>query len=154
MSTTSAPSLQRFGAGVLRYGLAFILIYVGLLKFTAYESFAAADFVVNSPLFSWLLDIFSPRTFAGILGSVEILLGLLIVTRLFMPRLSAVGSIGASLLFLVTLTFLFTTPQVWQTGYGFPYLSPAPGQFLAKGLILLAAALWTAGEALAAARAR
>jgi len=134
--------------------LAFILVAVGLLKFTAFESFAAADFVVNSPLFSWIFDIFSPRTFARILGSVEILLGLLIAMRPIMPRLSALGSMGAIFLFLVTLTFLFTTPQVWQPGYGFPYLSPAPGQFLAKDLLLLGAAIWTAGEALGAARAR
>jgi len=41
---------------------------------------------------------------------------------------------------------------VWQPGYGFPYPSPAPGQFLLKDLLLLGAAIWTAGEALAAAR--
>ncbi len=55
-------------------------------------------------------------------------------------------------MFLITLSFLLTTPGVWQPGYGFPALSPSPGQFLAKDLVLLGAAIWTAGEALRAAR--
>jgi len=148
------PRLQNLGAGVLRYGLALILVSIGVLKFTAYESFAVAGFIVNSPLFSWIFDVVSPRTFSGILGAVEIALGLLIAARAFSPRLSALGSIGAIFLFLVTMTFVFTTPDVWQTGYGFPYPSPAPGQFLLKDLLLLGAAIWTAGEALGAARAR
>lgn len=55
-------------------------------------------------------------------------------------------------MFLLTLTFVFSTPDVWQPGYGLPYPSPNPGQFLLNDLILLGAAIWTAGEALAAAR--
>ena len=61
------------------------------------------------------------------------------------------GSIGAVVIFLITLTFLFSTPGVWQPGYGFPCLSPVPGQFVAKDLLFIGAALWTAGEALRAA---
>ncbi len=141
------PRLQRVGAVVLRYALVIILVTVGALKFTAYESFAVAGFVVNSPLFSWIFDIVSPRTFSAVLGVVEITLGLLIAARPFAPRVSALGSIGAIFLFLVTLTFVFTTPGVWQPGYGFPYPSPDPGQFLLKDIVLLGAAIWTAGEA-------
>jgi len=159
MATTTAyrtgtdTPLQRIGAGVLRYGLVIILVGVGALKFTAYESFAAADFFLNSPLLSWIApDIVSVRTFSGFLGVVEITLGLLIAARPFSARISALGSIGATFVFLLTLTFVFSTPNVWQPGYGFPYPSPAPGQFLLKDLILLGAAIWTAGEALAAAR--
>jgi len=44
--------------------------------------------------------------------------------------------------------FVFTTPGVWQPGYGIPALSPMPVQFLAKDVALLAIAIWTAGEAL------
>lgn len=77
---------------------------------------------------------------------------MLIASRAFAPKLSAWGSIGAIVLFFVTLSFLLTTPGIWQVGYGFPYLSPMPGQFLAKDLVLLGASFWTAGEALRAAR--
>ncbi len=86
-----------------------------------------------------------------LIGTVEILLGLMIATRPFAPQISALGSIGAIIMFLITLSFVFTTPGVWQPGYGFPFPSPMLGQFLAKDLMLLGAAVWTAGEALRAA---
>ena len=69
------------------------------------------------------------------------------------PRLSAVGSAIAILLFLGTLSFLFTTPGVTAAG-GFPVLSVMPGQFLLKDLVLLGAALWTLGDSLGAAKAK
>lgn len=43
---------------------------------------------------------------------------------------------------------MFSTPGVIAPGYSFPVLSANVGQFLAKDLVLLGAALWTAGEAL------
>ncbi len=142
--------LEGLGVLLLRYALVIILLWVGALKFTAYEAEAIQVFVENSPLLSWLYDVVSVRTFSTLLGIVEITLGLMIATRPFMPKVSAVGSLGALLLFLVTLTFVFSTPGVWQPGYGFPYLSPDPGQFLAKDVALAAIAIWTAGEALRA----
>jgi len=127
-----------------------ILLWVGALKFFAYEANAVDMLVRNSPLLSWLADIFSVRTLAALLGIFEIVLALLIAARPLAPRASAIGSLGAVVLFLVTLTFVFTTPGVLQPGYGIPALSPMPGQFLAKDVGLLAIAIWTAGEALAA----
>src|SRR5262245_3398250 len=50
--------------------------------------------------------------------------------------------------FLTTLTFLFSTPG-WEPSLGgFPALSAMPGQFVLKDIVLLAAALWSFGEAL------
>jgi len=146
--------LERLGAVVIRYGLAAVLLWVGLLKFTAYEAEGIQGLVANSPLFSWAYGVMSVRSFSAVLGVVEILLGLLIALRYVAPALSAAGSIGATIMFLLTLTFLLSTPGVWQPGYGFPFLSPMPGQFLAKDLLPLGAAIWTAGEALRAADRR
>ncbi len=156
--TTSARSteatlgrrLEGLGTILLRYGLVVILLWVGLLKFTTYEAEAIQVFAENSPLLSWLYDVVSVRTFSTLLGIFEIVLALMIATRPFAPKVSAVGSLGALVLFLVTLTFVFSTPGAWQPDYGFPYLSPDPGQFLAKDVGLAAIALWTAGEALRA----
>jgi len=142
--------LEGLGVLLLRYGLVIILLWVGALKFTAYEAEGIQVFVENSPLLSWLYDVVSVRTFSTLLGVFEITLGLMIATRPFMAKVSAVGSLGAVFLFLVTLTFVFSTPDVWQPGYGIPYLSPDPGQFLAKDVALAAIAMWTAGEALRA----
>jgi uncharacterized membrane protein YkgB len=54
------------------------------------------------------------------------------------------------LLFLGTLSFLFTTPGVTAAS-GFPVLSVQPGQFLLKDLVLVSASLWTLGDSLGAA---
>ncbi|MBA3651445.1 MAG: DUF417 family protein [Chthoniobacterales bacterium] len=146
-----AHTLQKIGAAVIRYGLALILIWVGLLKFTAYEAEGIQGLVANSPFLSWAYGVFSVRSFAALIGATEILFGLLILARPFAPKISAIGSLGAIIMFLITLSFALTTPGVWQPGYGFPFPSPFPGQFLAKDLLLLGAAIWTAGEALRAA---
>ncbi len=143
--------LENIGATVIRYGLVAVLLWVGLLKFTAYEAEGIQGLVANSPLMSWTYSVMSVRAFSAVLGIIEITLGILIALRPVAPKLSAFGSIGAIVMFLTTLTFLLTTPGVWQPGYGFPSLSPMPGQFIAKDLLFLGAALWTAGEALRAA---
>jgi uncharacterized membrane protein YkgB len=51
-------------------------------------------------------------------------------------------------MFLTTLSFLVTTPGVWEPSLGgFPALSHRPGEFLLKDLALLGISLWTLGEA-------
>jgi len=74
----------------------------------------------------------SVRTFSALLGTFEIALALMIAAKPFSWLISAVGSFEAVALFLVTLTFVFTTPDAFQSGYGIPFLSPMPGQFVAK----------------------
>jgi uncharacterized membrane protein YkgB len=51
-------------------------------------------------------------------------------------------------MFLTTLSFVITTPGVWQAGYGFPALFASPGQFLIKDVVLLEAAIWTLADSL------
>jgi uncharacterized membrane protein YkgB len=145
-------TLENIGANVLRYGLVIVLLWVGLLKFTAYEAEGIQGLVANSPLMSWMLSIMSVRSVSALIGSTEIVTAILIATRPFAPKVSAIGSMLAIIIFLITLTFVFTTPGVWQPGYGFPFPSPMPGQFLAKDLVLLGASIWTAGEAWRASR--
>ncbi len=143
-------TLEGVGAGILRYGLVIILLWIGALKFTAYEADGIQPFVANSPLMSWGYSVMGVRGFARLIGTTEIVLGVLIAIRPFAPKVSGLGSIGAIAMFLTTLSFELTTPGVWQPGYGFPFPSPMPGQFLAKDLVLLGAAVWSAGEALRA----
>ena len=84
---------------------------------------------------------------SNFIGVIEIAVGLLIATRAFWPKASAIGSMGAVVTFLITLSFLLTTPGVWEPGYGFGFLSAIPGQLLAKDLVLLGVSIWTAAEA-------
>jgi len=145
-------TLENIGAYVIRYGLVIVLLWVGALKFTAYEAEGIQGLVANSTLMSWMYSVMSVRGVSMLIGTVEIVLGLMIAMRQFAPQISAIGSIGAIIMFLITLSFLLTTPGVWQPGYGFPFPSPMPGQFLVKDVILLGAAIWTTGEALRTAR--
>lgn len=133
------------------YALAGILLWVGGLKFAAYEAEAVQMFAAESPLLSWLYDIFDVRTFSRLLGVAEILAGLAIALRPVVPLAAALGGAFAIALFGVTLTFLFSSPGAFQEA-GFPLLSPDPGQFIAKDLMLLAVAVWIVGDSLAAAR--
>ena len=75
-------------------------------------------------------------------------LALLIAARPFWPRASAVGSVLAVGMFLTTLSFLVTTPGVWEPSLGgFPALSGPPRQFLIKDLALLEISLGSLGDA-------
>ncbi len=147
-------ALKHYGAMALRWSLVLIFLWYGFMKFTAYEAKGIAPLVMHSPLLSWAYNLLGERGFATALGIVEITIGVLIALRPFSARASGIGSCAAIVAFITTLTFLLTTPGVWQEGYGFPYLSGPIGQFLIKDVVLLAASIWTAGEALAAARMR
>lgn len=150
----TAVKLMHAGQFVMRYGLAVIFLWIGLLKFTAYEAKGIEGLVANSPLWSWAYLSLGAQGVSNLIGVIEVAIGVLIATRAFWPKLSAIGSLGAVVTFLITLSFVFTTPGVWEAGYGFPFPSPMPGQFLLKDLVLLGVSIWTAGEALLASRAR
>ena len=144
--------LQAVSTHLTRYSLVLVFVWIGGMKFTNYEAEGIRPFVENSPLMSWLYQIFSVTQFSAILGVVEIAVGLMIATRPVWPRLSAYSSLAAAAMFVGTLSFIVTTPG-WEPSLGFPALS-VPGQFLLKDSVLLGASLWTAAEALKAALRR
>ena len=133
---------------VLRYGLVLVIGWIGLMKFTAYEANGIEPLVVHSPLLGWTYHFLTVRQFSAFLGIVEVGTALLIALRDWSPRASATGSAIAVLMFLTTLSFLFSTPGREPSLGGFPALSGAVGQFLLKDLVLLGAAIWSLSEAL------
>src|SRR6516165_4312950 len=136
------------GRELARCGLVIIVGWIGFMKFTAYEAEGISLYVANSPLMSWVYGFMSVRGFSAVLGVVEVAAAILIAARPFSPRASALGSALAVGMFLTTLSFLVTTPGVWEPSLGgFPALSHRPGEFLIKDLALLGISLWTLGEA-------
>jgi uncharacterized membrane protein YkgB len=131
------------GLGVSRYGLAFLLVLIGSYKFFMFEAEAIRPLVGSSPLLAWLYGVFDVQTTAALFGTFEVAVGALICTRRWAPRVSGYASLVASSMFLITLSFLVTTPGA---------LSPTSPfqQFLLKDLVLLGAALFTGAEALSA----
>jgi reactive chlorine resistance protein C len=136
--------LTDLGTGILRYGLVFLLIAIGSTKFFAFEARAIQPLVGHSPFVSWLYPVLGLQGVSNLFGLSEVMTGILIALRPASPKLSAAGSLVAILIFLTTLSFLFTTPGALAPG------SDAGG-FLVKDTVLLGAAVYTAGEALRAA---
>ena len=146
--------LKSIGLNTARYGLAIVLLWIGGMKFTAYEAEGIRPLVSNSPPMSWVYKVMSVGGFSALLGVVEVAIGLLIALRPVWPLGSAAGSGLAAGIFVTTLSFLITTSG-WEPSLGgFPALSAMPGQFLLKDIVLLGVSLFTAGEALGAVRVR
>jgi len=145
LSETSTWSVD-LGHVVARYGLVVVLAWIGFGKYVKME---ARVLIEHSPLMSWIYDFLSAGAVAHALGTAEIIAAVLIALRPVGPMISAVGSAMAVVLFLGTVSFLFTTPGL-AVGHvaGVPILGAQPGQFLLKDLVLLGVALWTLGEAL------
>jgi uncharacterized membrane protein YkgB len=138
--------VDTIGKALLRYGLVIVLLWIGAMKFSEYEAQGIRPFVEGSPFMAWTYHAFGISGMSRILGVTEIAVGLLIATRYWANRISAVGSLLAAGIFLTTLSFLITTPAAWAHDTG-PLALSVPGQFLLKDLVLLGAALWTAAEA-------
>jgi uncharacterized membrane protein YkgB len=141
--------LTKIGRIIIRYGLVIVVGWIGALKFTEYEAKGIEGLLVNSPFIVWAYHLVGLRALSSLIGIVEILVAILLALRYLAPAISTLGGIGAILMFLTTLSFLFSTPVAFQAE-GFPFLSGAVGQFLIKDLVLLGAAVWMTGDSLRA----
>ena len=140
-------TVETLGRHIARYGLVLVLLWIGGMKFTAYEAEGISGFVSNSPLMSWVYSVFSVRSFSAVLGVTELAIALLIASRPLSARAAVVGSGLAVGMFVTTLSFMLSTPGVWEASAGgFPALSAVPGQFLAKDLVLFGAAVRLFGD--------
>jgi reactive chlorine resistance protein C len=126
------------GTVMLRYGLVVILLMIGATKWTPAEAEAIRPWVAHSPFLSWLYQVTTVQRGSEIIGGIEILTAVLIAIRRWLPRATVVGSLLAAGMFLITLSFLVTTPNQ----------SPDAQGFLMKDFFLLGASIWSAGEAI------
>jgi uncharacterized membrane protein YkgB len=161
-----ASCLDEIGIHLIRIGVAVIFLWIGALKFVPYEADSITPFVANNPIMTLFyahpeqykehlthegqLDPVKREwqtanrtySFSKGLGTVEILIGILVLSYFFSRRLGMVGAILTFLTPLVTLSFLITTPEAWvqSTGdseFGFPYLSGG-GRLVLKDVLMLA----------------
>ncbi len=123
-------------------------MWIGGLKFTMYEAEGIKPLIENSGLLSWGYSLMSVQGFSILIGITEIVFGLIKVLYSLAPKLSVLGSYGVIIMAIVTLSYILNTAAgaIWQDGSGFPFLSPMLGQFLLKDMLLLGAAIFTAGE--------
>ncbi|MEB6587998.1 MULTISPECIES: YkgB family protein [Pseudomonas] len=140
--------VTRIGVIGIYFAMAVIYFWFGGMKFTGYEANGIHGFVSNSPLLSWMYNFMSIQGFSNFLGVLEVSVGLLIAGRVFSAKFSAVGGVLSAGLFITTLSFMITTPGVFEPSLGFPAISVVPGQFLLKDLGLLAASIFIAGTSI------
>src|SRR5215471_9268787 len=90
-----SSQVEAVGSGLARYGLAVVVAWIGLMKFTTYEAEGISPFVTNSPLMSWFYGFMSVRGFSALLGVVEITIAILIAAPVlasgFRPRQRPIG---------------------------------------------------------------
>jgi reactive chlorine resistance protein C len=138
-------------AGFLgRYGLVLVIGWIGALKFANFQANQIQPLVASSPFMGWLYNIFPVYTFSALLGVFEVAAAVLIAIKPLSPRLSIVGSLMAIVLFLATISFLFTTSGISEpAGGGFPAISLI-GEFLLKDVPLLGLSFWTLADSMRA----
>jgi uncharacterized membrane protein YkgB len=140
-------------AGVLgRYGLVVVIGWIGALKFANFEAHQIQPLVAHSPLMGWLYQFLPVYAFSALLGVYEVGAALLLAVKPLAPKLSIIGSVMSIVLFVFTISFLFTTPGVGEpAGGGFPAIS-LTGEFLLKDVPLLGLSFWTLADAIRTAR--
>ena len=132
---------DRKDLALLRWALVLVFLWFGAMKFTMYEADGIAPFIGHSPLMSWL-GMFGTQGQSYFIGVIELSTAAALAIGAFRPVFSALGALMSVATYLITLTFFVTTPGVAEASAGgFPAISAAPGQFLLKDAVLLAASL-------------
>ena len=104
------PTVERIAAVLGRYGLVVVIGWIGALKFANFEAHQIAPLVGNSPFMGWLYSFLTEYTFSALLGVFELVRRCCWRSSRFAPKMSILGSLLAILLFVCTISFLFTTP--------------------------------------------
>lgn len=102
-------------------GAVLILLWIGIFKFTPTEANAIKLLIENHPLSSWMYTVLSVQTVSNIVGVVEILVALILILTLKFEKLKKYAGFAMCIIFLMTLSYLFTTPNMWKIIDGVPH---------------------------------
>lgn len=115
------------------FGAALILLWIGIFKFTPTEAAAIKPLVENHFLTFFVYKIMSVQAVSNLIGVIEIIIALLLIFSAKFAFLKRYVGIGMIVTFLVTLSYLFTTPGMWKVVDGVPVTD----FFILKDLMLL-----------------
>lgn len=102
--------MTNIGFHISLIGLATVLIWIGLFKFTPTEAKAIEPLILNSPIMNWLYQLLDLQAVSKLIGTVEIITGIFLLLNYITPYGGFFGGLLSILTFLVTLSFIFTTP--------------------------------------------
>lgn len=111
---------QNLGFYISLAGTVLILLWVGYYKFTPTEAAAIQPLVSNHPLTYWMYNIMSTQLVSNFIGIFEITTAILILVGLKYKIIAKIASIAVMVMFLMTISYLFTTPGTWKNVDGVP----------------------------------
>ena len=115
-------------------GVALVLAWIGVYKFTPTEAMLIEPLVSNHPAMNWLYSVMSVQMVSSLIGTVEIIVALGLIIGFKQPKIGYFSGIAASLIFIATLSFLITTPNTWKVSDGILVTN----FFLVKDILFLA----------------
>ncbi|PQA90129.1 hypothetical protein B0A69_20855 [Chryseobacterium shigense] len=115
------------------FGAALILLWIGIFKFTPTEAAAIKPLLENHFLSFFVYKIASVQTVSNAIGVIEIIIAGLLIFSVKFASLKKYAGIGMIITFLVTISYLFTTPGMWKIVDGVPVTD----FFILKDLMLL-----------------
>jgi len=132
---TSAVTRKNYNIGYLvsLFGTVLILLWIGLLKFTPTEANGIKPLIENHPLSFWMYKVFSIQMVSNIVGTVEFIVAILLLLSLKLQQIKKYAGIGMCIIFVMTLSYLFTTPNMWKEMDGIP----TTDFFILKDIMLL-----------------
>lgn len=121
MKISKLINQQLIGYHLTLFGTVLLLLWIGIFKFTPTEADAIKPLIENHPLTFWVYKIFSVQAVSNFIGLIEILVAVLILLTLKFQSIKKYAGIGVICIFIVTISFLFTTPRIWKMidGYYF-----------------------------------
>ncbi|OCA78914.1 hypothetical protein BBH99_20330 [Chryseobacterium contaminans] len=126
-------STYTLGYYISLFGAALILLWIGIFKFTPTEASAIKPLVENHFLTFFVYNIMSVQEVSNLIGVIEIIIALLLIFSAKFAVVKRYAGIGMVVTFLVTLSYLFTTPGIWKMVDGVPVTD----FFILKDLMLL-----------------
>jgi uncharacterized membrane protein YkgB len=153
MESTRNLNLEHLGSGVARWGLILCLLFIGLAKFTPEEAQGIHPLIAHSPFMAWMYSVWGLQGVSNVIGTIELFLAVLLVVGFWSARVSLLAGAGCAITFVLTVSFVLSTPGAIVFAHGLPALG-GTGQFLIKDVVLLGASISIAGQALAVMPAR
>ncbi|MDK2598192.1 DUF417 family protein [Pseudoalteromonas obscura] len=117
------------------FPVALVLLWIGGMKFMELEAKGIEPLVSNSPFMSWMYQLFSVQMASNLIGIYDILFVVLLMAAIILRHtlLLKVAVLGCGTVFLMTQTFLFTTPGALSA----TTILTGTGQFVIKDIWFL-----------------
>ncbi|MFN1580836.1 DUF417 family protein [Vibrio rotiferianus] len=130
----TAVSERNIGYSLGVLGVALVLAWIGIYKFTPTEADLIKPLVENHPAMGWLYSVMSVQAVSNLIGAVEIIVAIGLVVGLKNRKVGFFSGVFATVIFLSTLSFLITTPNTWKVSDGILITN----FFLVKDILFLA----------------